>query len=257
MRASTSPSSGIAFTWHVNSPDAFWRAYETQVWPLLKTAHTQGEVHVVLPLSHSDLSLPNSAEKWNATAIIVCSDEPVARELARQLTDLMTQEPLSLHATLKAVDLFAPQKNVDMYYQARNGLKREPLIVQWIEYVASVPEHRSEYYAASHDFVGPAMRRLHAKNCASRFVGFELTERLYRDKPQTPDWDMVHIAGFTRLQLITVIPHFHRAFDDAAQAVWGAGAVGKEKMASLEKMRTLAKDKARQHMRYTLQSPDL
>jgi len=93
-------------------------------------------------------------------------------------------------------------------------------MVQHIEYVFSREEERLEYYDSQYEFSGPAMRRLHDRDLNGRFIGVEVGNRLAGDG-DVPDWDVVHVAGFTPLQMIRAVPHFRRAFADAAAALDG------------------------------------
>lgn len=85
-------------------------------------------------------------------------------------------------AGLRSIDRVRLQKGLDLFYPANEGLEREEDLVQSIEYVFSKPEARKDYYQAQYEWPGPAMADLNARDEAGRFVGFEVTQRLYGAK---------------------------------------------------------------------------
>lgn len=97
------------------------------------------------------------------------------------------------------------------------GAKAEQSLSQSIEFVQCRPEARAEYCAIQSTFTGPAMRRLHSRHRAGRFIGFECLHRLCG--PDSPRFDVIHLSGFLPGQKDGGEQHFWEAFDEAAKAI--------------------------------------
>ena len=134
-----------------------------------------------------------------------------------------------------------------MFYPASNGSNRESGIQNTIEYVFSDKETRQQYYEDQYLWSGPAMADLHSRDKAARFIGFEVEKRLFNSE-NMPEWDLLHVVGFTRWQMIKAIPFFLGTWNKHAERAFGRGMTFKKKLAEWDKIRMNVKSAAKQNM---------
>ena len=257
----TAPSSrALGLTWNTPRENlkAFWRQFHDDVFTLLQTLSAQGKIKTVLPFQHEPVRLEGEADKgpWCVCVVIVLSQPDDARGFAELLLSDPAFERFSNTFPLDAADLMRVQQNLDMYYPKNNGLAAEPRLLQWLEYVFSDARYRDEYYNTQYVFSGPAMRRMRSKNRAGRFLGFEIEERI-RDSRQIPQWDVLHISGFTLLQCMKYLMFSRGEWDRQAKECWGESASGAEVMGQWEKQRVKIMPRAKQIAESTIQCADL
>ena len=138
-----------------------------------------------------------------------------------------------------------------MFYPVKNGISRESKMKQTIEYLFSNVEARKVYYEDQYRFSGPAMKDLHSRDKAGRFVGLELEERITAID-NMPEWDLIHIIGFTKWQEIKAIPFFYSTWNKHAERAFGKGMTMKKKIAEWDKIRTNVKSTVKQNFDVTL-----
>ena len=248
----------LDMAWLVEGDAApFWSAFREEITPILKDAHAAGAIAAVLPYQHKPLSLPDlGSAAWSICVVVICPPGGEAKPVGDELAKLALSGRIAQAAPLAALDILRLQPNLEMFYPAPNGLQREHRLVQWMEYVFSKPETREDYYNMQYVFSGPAMRRFHRNDKAGRFIGFETQERRH-GTDSMPEWDVLHIFGFTPLQLVKVIPVFKSTWRAQAREVWGPDADAKAIMGSWDAMRAKCMSRVKQLPGVTLQGPSL
>ena len=156
----------------------------------------EGRVLAFLPVSHKPRRRTREAPSWSYWMLVLAAPGADAPELADTIAGLAGDSG----ADLRSVGRARPQPSLDMVYPV-DGPARERRLLQSIEYVFSKPAERPDYYRSQYEFSGPAMRRLHQRDRAGRFLGVEITERLHGDVAM-PLWDVVHVSGFTVAQTL-------------------------------------------------------
>ena len=241
----------IQITWARDPKDLqFWKTFALTIFPMIQQLHKTGAVLACMPFEHKPTAQNNSGT-WSTTVFCIGAPGRDLRDVCASMTATDVLQPPDTQ--LVGIDLLRLQPNLDMFYPIKSGLRREENLLQWIEYVFSDPQHKIEYYNSQYIFSGPAMKRLHVKDNAGRFLGFEVLERVSKASI-FPLWDVVHISGFTPLQIFKAIPRFRRTWDLQAQEVWGGDARGKDKMSEWHNMREKIMPKERQIHSFTLQS---
>ncbi|MFY1636468.1 hypothetical protein ACN27F_24870 [Solwaraspora sp. WMMB335] len=231
---------GIALTWLAARRDgSFWRAYDTQVAPILGTAQDAGTLVDVLAYEHRPVTVPgHDGPTWSVCVVAVGARAATLDELATELVGAAGRQ-------LRSVDLLTLQPNLDMFHPVRQRTGRTRRMLQWIEYVVSDPARRDTYYPQQYVFSGPAMRRLHERGHCERFVGFEVTERRHGPVGE-PAWDVLHISGFRPGQMFGMLPRFRSAAQAQAEAVYGAGSSARSILTGWDEVRTKEVVRARQ-----------
>ena len=241
----------IQITWARDPADRrFWRAFAGTIFPIIRQLHEAGAVLACMPFEHKPTP-HNNSNSWSTT--VFCIGAP-GRDLRDACASMLATDMLQSPDTqLVGVDLLRLQPNLDMFYPVLDGLRREKNLMQWIEYIFSEPKHRKAYYNSQYVFSGPAMKRLHVKDRAGRFLGFEVLERVSKTSI-FPSWDVVHISAFTPLQIVKAFPRFRKTWDLQAQEVWGGEIKAKDKMSEWDDMREKFMPKVKQVHKFTLQS---
>ena len=209
----------------------------------------EGRVLAFLPVSHKPRRRTREAPSWSYWMLVLAAPGADAPELADTIAALAGDSG----ADLRSVGRARPQPSLDMVYPV-DGPARERRLLQSIEYVFSKPAERPDYYRSQYEFSGPAMRRLHQRDRAGRFIGVEITERLHGDLAM-PLWDVVHVSGFTVAQTLRLPLHFGRAFRDSATALGGPTA--RARMSRWTRQRDKMQLRVRQNMAATIAAPEL
>lgn len=204
------------------------------------------QVRICIPLSHAQLSTATDGGSWSQWLLLLSEEQGDCDALAR-----LVQDHFGDHH-LQSINRVHGQRSIDMPYPLSGKIKESSLL-QWVEYVYSAPEHRADYYQSQYEFSGPAMRRLYEANRVGRFMGVEIQENLFRNQAFS-SWDVVHVSGFTPLQLLRSLPHFRAAW--RARATELAGESAAERLKKWDVQRTKYQIRARQLMAGTI-SPRL
>jgi len=242
----------IQMAWNAGvAPKHFWSELSLSVMPLLEAARASGEVACVMPLSHKPVAMPQHGRgQWSVLVIVVMARNADPAPLAVKLGETVKRSDLG-KARLQALQTARLQPNVDMFYPVKSGPEQERYLIQWVEYVVSDPARRQEYYAQQYTFSGPAMNRLHRRNCVGRFIGFETLARVVGND-DVPVWDVLHVIGFTLGQIIRGFPVFWQAWNQQAAEIWGDGTKARPIISAWDSMRDKAIRKSKQNMSLTL-----
>ncbi|MEL6406971.1 MAG: hypothetical protein AAFR81_21550 [Chloroflexota bacterium] len=228
----------------------FWSQFQQTIGQQLRTLYQAGKVRLVLPFRHRRMAFPDQPDAtWSVYILLLV---PSAVDVSALVNELFHQDylqPLQTSGTLRCVNRARTQPEVNMVYPIRHGVKGESRLIQTIEYVASQPEQRQDYYQSQYEFSGPAMRRLYQRDRVGRFMGIEIVERLI-DSPNTPVWDVIHISGFTPWQAMRAVPHFWRAFQQSAAQLGGSSAW--ERMQKWSSQRVKVQTRSQQQLQLTL-----
>lgn len=239
----------LIVTWEADGQDTFWNAYRNEIHPSIKTLHQKGLIDQVFPIEHKPLAYEYSKLGWTNCIVLMLSENHLDPKIDSALISIIKQSTLNSH--FRALDLFKVQKNLDMFYPKTNGIIRETRMKQTIEYVFSKPNARKDYYEDQYKFSGPAMKDLHNRDKAGRFVGFELERRII-SKENMPEWDVIHIIGFTPWQIIKAIPFFYRTWNKHAESAFGDGMTFKKKVSEWNEIRSNVKSNAKQNFEFTM-----
>ena len=239
----------LVITWEADNQSKFWSAYEKEIHPTVKDLHEKGFIHQAFPFHHKSLSYQNSQSQWTNCVVLTLTKEDVDPEIHSSLMSMIKES--AINKNFCALDLMRLQRGLDMFYPKRNGISREPKMKQTIEYLFSNPEARKKYYEDQYNFSGPAMKDLHNRDKAGRFVGFELEKRIATSK-NMPEWDLIHIIGFTTWQEIKAIPFFYSTWNKHAERAFGKGMTFKKKLAEWNKIRTNVKSSIKQNFAMSL-----
>ncbi|MEM1114586.1 MAG: hypothetical protein AAGI11_21925 [Pseudomonadota bacterium] len=161
-------------------------------------------------------SVLRDGRTWDTSLLLLTHDMAALKALSESW---QARPEISKH--VMAIDIMQVQRNVDMLLPHTQSSIPASRMLQWIEYVFTRPEHKAVYYQQQYDFSGPAMKRLWDKDRCSRFIGFELRQRIYQVHPAFPRWDVIHIVGFTPWQMIKSLPAFLPAWNAQARACYG------------------------------------
>lgn len=236
-------------TWKTDDQTKFWETYSNEIQPTIKDLHQKKLVGAVFPLEHKSLNYKDSGLDWTNCIIIMPSENQFDSEIDSML--ISTIEQSTIKNNFRALDLARVQNNLDMFYPKNNGIKREPKMKQTIEYLFSNPEARKKYYEDQYKFSGPAMKDLHSRDKAGRFVGFEIEKRITA-KEDVPEWDLIHLIGFTTWQEIKAIPFFYGTWNKHAERAFGDGVTFKKKITEWNEIRTNVKSSTKQNFELTL-----
>ncbi len=239
----------LIVTWKTDDQNNFWETYSNEIQPSIKDLHQKELIGEVFPLEHEPLNYKNGKLNWTNCIVIMLSEGQYDPQIVSTLVATIKQSTISSH--FLALDLAKVQKNLDMFYPKTNGMKREPRMKQTIEYLFSKPNARKDYYEDQYKFSGPAMKDLHSRDKAGRFIGFEIEKRIIA-KENMPEWDLIHLIGFTAWQEIKAIPFFYGTWNKHAERAFGDGMTFKKKVAEWNEIRTNVKSKAKQNFQLTL-----
>ena len=239
----------LIVTWESNDQKDFWKVYEQDIHPTIKDLHQKGFISQVLSFEHKALSYQDSELKWTNCIVLILTKETLSTESNSAFVSAIKKSAIS--ENFRALDLVRIQNGLDMFYPKENGIAREPRMKQTIEYLFSKPNARKEYYEDQYKFSGPAMKDLHNRDKAGRFIGFELEKRITATE-NMPEWDLIHIIGFTNWQTIKAIPFFYGTWNKHAKNAFGEGMTFKKKIAEWNKIRTNIKSSTKQNFTMTL-----
>ncbi|MGD1947447.1 MAG: hypothetical protein ACFB0A_14580 [Croceivirga sp.] len=239
----------LFLTWEAEDDTLFWADYEKQIYPKVKELHQRQLITAVFPFEHKSLGYINHDLKWTHCVVLMLHDTEKVSEISSTLLSLI--EASDLKGNFRALDLMTLQKGLDMFYPLKNGRSKATKMNQTIEYVFSNPESRSTYYHDQYIFSGPAMKDLYSRDKAGRFIGFELEQRIH-SKENMPEWDLIHIIGFTSWQEIKAIPFYYRIWNKHAERAFGEGMTFDKKVAEWNNIRTNVKSSTKQNFTLTL-----
>lgn len=239
----------LIITWESDDQNSFWKAYEKDIHPTIEDLHKNGLISQVLPFDHNPLSYQGSALKWTNCIVLLLTKEELNPEIDHTLVSAIKKS--GINDNFRSLDLSSIQKGLDMFYPKENGIAREPRMKQTIEYLFSNPDARKRYYEDQYKFSGPAMQDLHNRDKAGRFVGFELEKRIAAAE-NMPEWDLIHLIGFTTWQEIKAVPFFYGTWNKHAERAFGEGMTFKKKVAEWNKIRTNVKSSTKQNFTLTL-----
>jgi hypothetical protein len=239
----------LFFTWLSNSDSSFWKNYQEYLYPILKHLYQTDQIQLVLPFEHKALKHPDFAGQWTNSAIILFEDSKLAEKLSLEIIEYF--KDTSLFSQLNSADIMILQNGLDMFYPLKNGIEREPKMTQTLEYVFSDPKHRRQYYEDQYKWSGPSMKSLHKRDMTGRFIGFEVEKRLYNTK-EMPEWDLIHVVGFTRWQIFKSIPFFFSVWNQQAKKAFGENVTFNKKLSEWKQIRLNIKSKCRQNVEATL-----
>ncbi len=243
------PRKALVLTWEADDQSAFWSNYEQDLHSTVAALHQKKLISEVFPFKHKPLNYKEEKGHWTNCVVLMPTAEEYHAEI---LTSLLSSiENSSLKKYFRSLDLMKIQKGLDMFYPMKDGIRRASKMHQTIEYVFSNPEARDEYYQDQYRFSGPAMRDLYSRDKAGRFIGFELEQRLFASE-NMPQWDVIHIIGFTTWQEIKAAPFFYGTWNKHAERAFGEGMTLKKKLAAWDKIRTNVKSSTKQNFSLTL-----
>jgi hypothetical protein len=196
----------IGVTWYIpsNHRRQFRKEVERMLLPHLITLHGAQQIVAVLPFHHRPLKVreESSDNSWTDYWVIVLAERVDPNEVWHSI-ESSARAAASLQDKLVRAEALRPQPTLDMYYPRIDGIAREPTW-HWIEYVVSRPESRDAYYRDQYTFSGPVIRRFYEANAVRRCIGFECV-RLLENNGALPEWDVVHITGFTPMRLVQIM----------------------------------------------------
>ncbi|TRX54331.1 hypothetical protein FNH22_19645 [Fulvivirga sp. M361] len=238
----------LVVTWETDDQMAFWRDYEKSIHPTVKDLHDQKLIKQVFPFHHKAFNYEEEDQQWTNCIVLMLSDK-VDHSLYSSLDSVIRKSAVA--GNFRALDVMKVQKGIDMFYPVKNGISREPKMSQTIEYLFSNMEARKSYYEDQYRFSGPAMQDLHSRDKVGRFVGFELEKRIAATE-NMPEWDLIHIIGFTTWQEIKAAPFFYSTWNKHAERAFGEGMTMKKKVAEWDQIRINVKGKILQNFALTL-----
>ncbi len=239
----------LVLTWEADNQRDFWNSYRRDIHPIIEALHQKQQISQVFPFEHKPLRYQESAKRWTNCIVLMLSGEVYHSEFSSSL--ISSIEKSALREDFRSLDVMKIQRGLDMFYPVKNGIEREPKLNQTIEYLFSKPEVREQYYEDQYRFSGPAMQDLHHRDKAGRFIGFELEERIFASA-NVPQWDVIHIIGFTTWQEIKAAPFFYGTWNKHAERAFGEGMTFKKKVAEWNKIRTNVKSSTKQNFSMTL-----
>ena len=193
----------IGVTWHVpgSHRHQFRKGVGHELVPRLTALHDAMRVAAVLPFRHRPLKVGGEGDSipWTDYWAIVLAARVDPDEIWHSIENSVGAATEGTQGRLLRAEILRPQPNIDMYYPRVGGLRRGPKW-HWIEYVVSRPETRDEYYRDQYLFSGPVIRHFWEAGPVRRAIGFERT-RYLANNDHIPEWDVVHITGFTPARL--------------------------------------------------------
>lgn len=240
----------IFLTWLSEEPGQGWEGYRADLAPVLSELHESGELLLALPMEHPALKHPDHPGTWSHFSLLVFKRDAPVDAISERL--LARAKSGVLSGLIRSIDVLRLQSGLDLFYPKYDGLEREEDLEQSVEYVFSDPSARKEYYQTQYVFSGPAMADLHHRDKAGRFIGFELVDRKFSAQGM-PEWDLVHIFGFTPWQGMKVSPFFLSTWNKHARRVFGPDATFMEVMKRWNKIRLKIQHGVEQNGELTLQ----
>lgn len=240
---------GLIIAFETNDNESFWNHYDKTVQPLLEEKHMSNDVIMVMPFQHKALSHPDSDVLWTNSTVILFSENVDVENLGYQLLDNINSSVLK--DQLRSVDILRLQKGLDMLYPIKGGVERESNMDHMVEYVFSDPLKRQQYYEEQYIWSGPAMADLHSRDKVGRFIGFELEERLYGSESM-PEWDLIHVIGFTKWQMVKMMPFYNSTWNKHAKRAFESDVTYSEKLSEWDELRLNIRDFSKLNMSLTL-----
>lgn len=233
----------LVFNAEANGQESFWKTYEGSTFKFTEDLYDSGKITYLLPFSHQALKHPDSEATWTNSVIIGLNSETYKATANTLVSHIQNSE---LKAAFKSADLMQLQEGLNLFYAQKNGITDEDKLEQIVEYVFSDPKARKTYYEEQTLFSGPAMAELHSIDAAGRFIGYELEERMFgKDFPQ---WDVIHVVGFTEEHTKKATPIFYAVWDKHAEKVFGKGMTFLKKKSEWDTLRLNIKSNAKQQM---------
>ena len=99
------------------------------------------------------------------------------------------------------------------------------------------------------------MADLHSRDKVGRFIGFEIEKRIYAPE-NMPEWDLVHVFGFTPWQMVKSIPFFLSTWNKHAKRAFGEDMTFKKKLAEWDDIRLNIKGPAEQKILFSLRKKE-
>lgn len=239
----------LLLTYLADSSTLFWQNYQQNLCQALKLLYQEDKISVVLPFEHKVLKHPDFTREWTNSVIILFNNPKLAEKISLEIIESLKKT--DLFPKLNSADIMILQNGLDMFYPIKNGVMRESKMIQTVEYVFSKLEHRREYYEDQYKWSGPSMKSLHKRDMAGRFIGFEVEKRLY-NTDKMPEWDLIHVIGFTNWQIFKSIPFFFSTWNKQAKKSFGKDMTFKKKLKEWKQIRLNIKSKAKQNMEGTL-----
>ena len=249
-RSGHSTPNGLILSWEADGQTDLWALYANHLLPHLEAMHTAGDVQLVIAIEHPPLTHPELGGRWTHSAIVLLREDLDRPRIQDQIVAPALGKGMAAH--LRSIDLLRLQPGLEHFYPAKDGLAREAALDLTVEYVFSDPAQREAYYRDQYVFSGPAMSDLHSRDKAGRFIGFEEGERLY-GAPGMPQWDVVHLVGFTRWQMIKAVPFFISTWNKHAERAHGPGQSLSTRRAVWDELRVNVSSSATQRMDMSLQ----
>ncbi|MCG8347314.1 MAG: hypothetical protein MI924_05975 [Chloroflexales bacterium] len=243
---------GFDCAWQVASRhlDLFWSYFGARFGRTLTDLKHEGVVQVVLPYTHKPMLVPgHTGTDWSVYILALTEENTDVPQLTQTIFDATHVDAGRDIATLACVNQIRPQPELGMIYPLTGGRTRESRMFQSIEYVFSDPAQREHYYQSQYEFSGPTMQRLHQQDIVGRFIGVEIVDRLI-DTPNMPQWDVIHLSGFSIPKVLRSIPHIIRASNGVANALGGPTAW--ERARTWESQRTKYVRRIRQQSKLTV-----
>jgi hypothetical protein len=214
----------LGVTWHIprSHRHQFRKGVERKLMPHLSALHDAMRIVAMLPFHHRPLKVREEGGyiPWTDYWVIVLAAREDPDEIWHSIERPVRASAEGIQGGLLQTEVLRPQPNIGMYYPRIGGLRREPRW-HWIEYVVSRPETRDEYYRDQYLFSGPVIRHFYEANAVGRCIGFERM-RFLKNDGTLPEWDVVHITGFTPVRLAQVIWDLWRfmpVFDNLARKI--------------------------------------
>lgn len=205
----------------------------------------------MLSFRHRSLSAPGAGGvSWNRYWILVPGAGTEPDEIWAAVDRFAEMVSNGQAQYLVRAEILRPQPGLDMWYP-RGGVRREPRW-HWIEYAASRPDARNDYYRDQYVFSAPVIGRFYETGAISRIIGFE-RQQLLRTEEGMPEWDVVHITGFSPAHLPQIGWTLWRSmpyFDTLAHKIGHSSAL--DVVRSWDDLRVKYQGIARQERSYTL-----
>lgn len=249
-RSAEPTPNGLIISWEADEGTDLWASYAEHLLPHLEAMHDEGDVQLVIAIEHPPLTHPELGGRWTHSAIILLREGLESARIEDGIIAPARADAMATH--LRSIDVLRLQPGLEHFYPAKDGLEREGALDLTVEYVFSDPAQREAYYRDQYVFSGPAMSDLHSRDKAGRFIGFEGGQRLF-GAPGMPQWDVVHLVGFTRWQMIKAAPFFLSTWNKHAERAHGPGESLSTRQAVWDELRVNVSSSASQRMDMSLQ----
>lgn len=193
----------IGLTWCVPSNQRAFGEDQGQQWmSFLTPLHAAGKIATVMPFRHRLTRTLGRVAAISEYWLIVLARGVEPDDIWSAAHGALDRASNAKHRLLARAEVMRPQPGIEMYYTMVGGLRAEPRW-HWIEYAVSRPSGRDEYYRDQYVFSAAVIRRFYERGAVARCVGFE-TLRYLRNDGTLPNWDVVHITGFSPMRLAQI-----------------------------------------------------